>query len=98
MSYPNWLLKEAKKNRDLAKRENDYYPDEVRGERMKSLIIWLKDGQTMKFEDVKYFEIDNRWVDTITFNYHGVSTNVRRDAVFNIDNIAGYAIESEETE
>lgn len=52
-----------------------------------SLIIWLKDGQTLKFEDVKDFRID-----IITFNYHGVSTNVRRNAGFNIDSIAGWAI------
>lgn len=50
---------------------------------MKSLIIWLPTGQTMKFEDVQDFEGDPLgYEETIAFNYHGVSTDVRRKAVF----------------
>lgn len=62
-----------------------------------SLIIWNKNGSTMKFEKVTNFQ----WTcqnDTITFEYFGVSTQVKRNAVFFIKNIAGYALEQEEAE
>ncbi|MEC3942605.1 hypothetical protein [Enterococcus mundtii] len=66
-------------------------------EKDKSLIIWNKDGSTMKFEKVTNFR-DEWQNDTITFEYFGVSTQVKRNAVFFIKNIAGYALEQEETE
>lgn len=56
----------------------------------KSLIIWLVDGKTMKFEKVSHLSNDDLH---LTFNYFGVSTQVPRKAVFNKKNIAGFAIE-----
>ncbi len=49
---------------------------------MKSLIIWLPTGQTMKFEDVRDFEEEPIGYDglAVRFNFMGVSTGVRRDA------------------
>lgn len=64
---------------------------------MKSLIIWLPTGQTMKFEDVQDFEDDPPgYEETIAFNYHGVSTGVRRKAVFMKSRLMGWALEQEE--
>ncbi|WP_301357544.1 hypothetical protein [Enterococcus spodopteracolus] len=66
-------------------------------EKDKSLIIWNKDGSTMKFEKATNFQ----WTwqnDTITFEYFGVSTQVKRNAVFFIKNIAGYALEQESSD
>lgn len=55
------------------------------------IIIWLKDGKTMRFEQVRQFSDDsNEW---IGFVYHGVSTDKDRVAVFRLANIAGYAID-----
>ena len=64
---------------------------------MKSLIIWLPTGQTMKFEDVQDYEGDPLgYEETIAFNYHGVSTDVRRKAVFMKSRLMGWALEQEE--
>lgn len=64
---------------------------------MKSLIIWLPTGQTMKFEDVRDFDEDPLGYDdlAVRFNYMGISTGVRRDAVFRRDTIMGWALEQE---
>ena len=65
---------------------------------MKSLIIWLPTGQTMKFEDVRDFDEEPIGYDdlAVRFNYLGVSTSVRRDAVFRKDMIMGWALEQGE--
>lgn len=64
---------------------------------MKSLIIWLPTGQTMKFEDVRDFEEEpiGYGDHAVRFNYMGVSTGVRRGAVFRRDMIMGWALEQE---
>lgn len=66
----------------------------------KSLIIWNKNGSTMKFEKVTNFmDVYLRSGEPrISFDYFGVSTQVKRNAVFFIKNIAGYALEQEGTE
>lgn len=65
---------------------------------MQSLIIWLPTGQTMKFEDVRDFKEKPIIHDDLamSFNYMGVSTGVRRDAVFRKDMIMGWALEQGE--
>lgn len=57
----------------------------------KSLIIWLNGGQTMKFEKVENLENNDS---ELKFDYFGVSTRVKRSAVFNQINIAGFALEA----
>lgn len=64
-------------------------------EKDKSLIIWNKEGSTMKFEKVTNFR-DEWQKEQISFEYFGVSTQVRRKAVFYTNNIAGYALGQEE--
>lgn len=78
---------------------------------MKSLIIWLPTGQTMKFEDVRDFKEElSGYEDTIRFSYRGVSTDVRRNAfnyqgvsaevrrnaVFEKAKVLGWALEQED--
>ncbi|HHZ7072634.1 MAG: hypothetical protein ACLSE1_11285 [Enterococcus faecalis] len=66
-------------------------------EKSKSLIIWLPTGETMKFENVRNFETvttDIDW-DVLKFNYLGVSTGVRRNAVFEMSKLMGCALEAE---
>ena len=64
-------------------------------EKNKTLIIWNKDGSTMKFEKVTNF-IEDWQRDQISFEYYGISTQVRREAKFYTNNIAGYALEQVE--
>ncbi|MDT2485045.1 hypothetical protein [Enterococcus avium] len=56
---------------------------------MKDLIIWLPNGQTMKFENVTEFTVG---LTGITFTYDGVSTGKTRQAVFFDKDMLGYAI------
>jgi len=56
----------------------------------KTLIIWLNNGNTCKFEQVEHFHETN---DQIKFEYFGVSTQVKRGSIFLKSNIAGYALE-----
>ncbi|HFU6522536.1 TPA: hypothetical protein ACJI8N_002476 [Enterococcus hirae] len=64
-------------------------------EKDKSLIIWNKNGSTMKFEKVTNF-IEDWQRDQISFGYYGISIQVRSEAKFYTKNIAGYALEQEE--
>lgn len=57
----------------------------------KTLIIWLVDGNTMKFEKVENLENNDS---ELKFDYFGVLTQVKRSAVFNQINIAGFALEN----
>ncbi len=60
------------------------------------VIIFLKDGKTLRFRQVENFcEDEEGW---IGFVYQGVSTEKGRVAVFYINNIAGYAIDSKGVE
>lgn len=59
----------------------------------KSLIVWLKNGQTCKFEQLSNLLFT---ATTIEFNYFGVSTQEHRSAVFNKADIVGYSVTLEE--
>ena len=62
----------------------------------KSLIIWFKDGQTAKFENVEEFDcaVNENGTGAIYFKYFGVSTQVKREATFITQNIAGFALQA----
>lgn len=53
------------------------------------LIIWLKDGQTMRFQKVSGFTASDY---CLSFGYEGVSTRMARAATFFLKDIAGYAL------
>ncbi|EGP4854864.1 hypothetical protein FNP20_000314 [Enterococcus faecium] len=59
-------------------------------EKEKTLIIWLLKGETLKFEKVTNLENNDS---ELKFDYFGVSTQVKRSAVFNQVNISGFALE-----
>lgn len=52
------------------------------------LIIWNRDGKTMKFENVTDLTYNTH---EISFKYKGVSTGKQRRAVFFVTNITGFA-------
>lgn len=54
-----------------------------------SLIVWLPDGKTLKFEKVARIKQD---ADTLSFYYYGISTNTGRSAVFDMHKILGTAL------
>ena len=56
----------------------------------KTLIIWLLRGETLKFEKVTNLENNDS---ELKFEYFGVSTQVKRSAVFNQVNISRFALE-----
>lgn len=55
----------------------------------KTLVIWYKNGTTSYFENVSNFTADY----ILSFNYFGISSQKQRTATFNLNNIAGYALE-----
>lgn len=55
-----------------------------------TLVIWTETGSTLYFEQVENF---NQQDNAIFFSYFGVSTQVKRVARFNLNKIAGYAIQ-----
>lgn len=56
----------------------------------KTLVVWLNNGQTCLFEQVENFDVG---LTVIKFEYFGQSTHAKRKAVFNLGNIAGWALE-----
>lgn len=59
----------------------------------KQLIIWLEGGQTLKFIEVKDFNI---FGDEIDFEYYGLSTGIRSKGRFKLDKIIGYSLSTHE--
>ncbi|MDR2278900.1 MAG: hypothetical protein LBE23_13670 [Vagococcus sp.] len=59
-----------------------------------SVIIYFKNGTTALFNEVEDFDIaDANGITYVGFTYFGVSTQVRRKAMFSLNNIAGFAEE-----
>ncbi len=50
------------------------------------LTIFLKNGKTLRFEEVENFSADES---IITFNYISASTGRKLEGIFIIENIAG---------
>lgn len=57
-----------------------------------SMILWLPNGHTLKFENVRLFVEED---DYILFTYDGVDTHTTRDASFQYKMIAGWAMGKE---
>ncbi|MGX7195165.1 hypothetical protein [Enterococcus olivae] len=58
----------------------------------KDLIIFLVNGSTLRFQNVNNFKDDG---EVITFDYFGVATQTKRDAMFDLGKIAGYALSAD---
>lgn len=61
-----------------------------------SVVIYFKNGGTSLFKQVEDFDIsDANDATYVGFTYFGESTQVRRKAMFSLNNIAGFAKEIE---
>ena len=54
----------------------------------RSLVIWFNNGKTAMFKNVENFNHNEK---ALFFDYFGESTQVKRNAFFKLDSIAGYA-------
>lgn len=66
--------------------------EETREDIGDTLVVWLKNGKTLHFNGVREW-----WVTSgqLAFAYYGMETQVRREAHFRLDSIAGYAVEED---
>ena len=60
------------------------------------LIIFLKNGNTLKFKDVTELKRDYNYMNIITFNYVSASTHKKKSAMFFSNHIAGMSLETKE--
>lgn len=60
------------------------------------LIIFLKNGDTLKFENVTELQRDYNYINIITFNYVSASTHKKKNAMFFSNHIAGMSVETKE--
>ena len=56
----------------------------------RSMVIWFRDGNTAYFTQVTEF-LESKG--EVSFSYFGKETQVHRNAIFNREVIAGYALE-----
>ena len=54
----------------------------------KQIIIFLKNGETLLFQDVSNVDVTDEY---IAFDYFGKSTNQEKSGAFFFDNIAGWS-------
>lgn len=60
------------------------------------LIIFLKNGDTLKFENVTELQRDYNYINIITFNYVSASTHKKKSAMFFSNHIAGLSFSEKE--
>jgi hypothetical protein len=60
------------------------------------LVIFLKNGNTLKFEDVTELKRDYNYINIITFNYVSVSNHKKKNAMFFSNHIAGMSFSEKE--
>lgn len=61
----------------------------------RTLVIWFKNAETAYFSGVTGF---SQGTIEIGFSYFGKETQVQRNAIFNRETIAGYALEVDDGE
>ena len=59
------------------------------------LIIFLQNGNTLKFENVTELKRDYNYINIITFNYVSMSTHKKKSVAFNYVHLAGVSFEEE---
>ena len=60
------------------------------------LTIFLKDGQTLRFENVTNLKKDNRFYSVITFSYTSMSDGQKKRAIFSTKNVLGLSVNKED--
>ncbi|WP_444283215.1 hypothetical protein [Granulicatella adiacens] len=60
------------------------------------ITIFLKHGQTLRFENVTDLKKDDRFYSVITFSYTSMSDNQKKRAIFSTKNILGLSVNKED--
>ena len=60
------------------------------------LTIFLKHGQTLRFENVTGLKKDNQFYYVITFNYTTMSDSQKKRAIFSTKNVLGLSVNKED--
>lgn len=60
------------------------------------LTIFLKDGQTLRFENVTDLKKDDRFYYVITFSYTSMSDGQKKRAIFSTKNVLGLSVNKED--
>ena len=60
------------------------------------LTIFLKDGQTLRFENVTDLKKDNRLYSVITFSDTSISDGQKKKGIFSTKNVLGLSVNKED--
>ena len=60
------------------------------------LTIFLKDGQTLRFENVTDLKKYNLFYDVITFNYTSMSDGQKKIGIFSTKDVLGLSVNKED--
>ncbi|WP_455049742.1 hypothetical protein [Granulicatella adiacens] len=60
------------------------------------ITMFLKNGQTLRFEDVTDLKKDNRFYSVITFSYTSMSDGQKKRAIFSTKNVLGLSVNKED--
>lgn len=60
------------------------------------ITIFLKHGQTLRFENVTDLRKDNRFYSVITFSYTSMSDGQKKRAIFSTKNVLGLSVNKED--
>lgn len=60
------------------------------------LVIFLKNGNTLKFKDVTELKRDYNYINIISFDYVSASTHKKKNAIFFSNHIAGLSFSEKE--
>lgn len=60
------------------------------------ITMFLKNGQTLRFEDVTNLKKEEKFYNIITFNYVSMSDGQKKRALFSIKEILGLSVNKED--
>lgn len=60
------------------------------------ITIFLKHGQTLRFENVTDLKKDDRFYSVITFNYMSMSDGQKKRGIFSTKNVLGLSVNKED--
>lgn len=60
------------------------------------ITIFLKHGQTLRFENVTDLRKDNRFYSVITFSYTSMSDDQKKRAIFSTKDVLGLSVNKED--
>lgn len=60
------------------------------------LTIFLKHGQTLRFEDVTNLKKEEKFYNIITFNYLSMSDGKKKRALFSTKDVLGLSVDKED--